>query len=162
MRIRRWTPVAVLAFVGLVACGGGDQQAQTGGEEEAEVAGQQAERMQGDSLFLAPKNQSGIQGEAVIARQEDAIRVRLTLNGVTPGSRYPVHLHSGRCRAGGPVATALTEVSAQTSTATTAITFSASSVTPGDSYYLQAHLPDGTPAACVNVPAGAFLSSEGG
>lgn len=94
--------------------------------------------MQGDSLFLGSKNQSGVQGEAVIGRQDDAIRVRLTLNGLTPGSSYPVHVHSGRCRAGGgPVVTGLTEISAQDSSASSAITFAASSVSPDSSNYLQ-------------------------
>lgn len=169
MRSSRWTPVVAVAFAGLVACGGGaDQQQAETGSREADTAGQEAAAEQAEpaaagteetSVALTPKNQSGIRGEAVVALRGDSIRVRLSLTGLEAGTSYPAHVHKGTCRAGGGVATALTSVTARDSTGTSATTFAATAVSPDSAYYLQAHLSDGTPAACGDVPAGAFGTS---
>lgn len=168
MRNRSWTPLLLAAVVGLIACGeGADQQAETKeGQAEAmaenEQATQQAQgAMKEVSVTLSPKNQSGIQGTAVIGRRADSVQVRLMLSGLSAGTRYPAHVHEGTCEAGGGVATALTEVAAEDTTATSATTFPASVVSPDSAYFLQAHLPDGTPAACGDVPEGTFGSSGG-
>lgn len=159
----RWTPLVLLSVAGLVACGGGDQQAQT--KEDQQVAGEKAQPQRAAteevSVTLSPKNQSGIRGKAVIGRRGDSIQVRLMLSGLDAGSSYPAHVHEGTCKAGGGVARALTKVAARDSTATSRSTFPASVVSPDSAYFLQAHLPDGTPAACGNVPTGAFGSSGG-
>lgn len=168
MRTHLWTPLLLVAVVGLVACGeGADQQAETKeGQAEAmaenEQAAQQPQRaMEKVSVTLSPKNQSGVQGTAVIGRRADSVQIRLMLSGLSAGTSYPAHVHEGTCETGGGVATALTEIAADDTTATSATTFPASAVSPDGAYFLQAHRPDGTPAACGDVPDGAFGSSGG-
>lgn len=164
MRISRWTPVLLVTCVGLIACGQEAEQQQAQAEKEA-AAEQKAEGAKAGgeevSVTLSPKNESGIQGTAVVARQADSISVRMMLGGLEPGASYPAHVHEGTCETGGGVATALTKISADDSTGTSATTFAASAVSPDSAYFLQAHLPDGTPAACGDVPAAAFGSSGG-
>lgn len=160
MKTTRWTPLAVVALAGLVACGGGDQQTQAEGEQAADTAQQAGEAM-GTSFYMRPKNESGVSGEARMARRDEAIQVRMTLSGVASGSTYPVHLHKGRCQTGGGVATGLTKISATDTTATSSVTINAGVLFPDSSYFVQAHLPDGTPAACANVPASVLRPAGG-
>ena len=164
MRTARRTPVLVVACAALMACGQGGEQQQAQTEEEAAAqkkAEQAAQSGEDVSVTLSPKNESGIRGRALLARQGDSIRVRLTLSGLEPGTSYPAHVHEGTCQAGGGVATALAGVAAEDTTGASTTTFAASAVSPDGAYFLQAHLPDGTPAACGDVPTQAFGPSAG-
>lgn len=169
MSTRRWTPLLLASFVGLVACGGGgDQQNQTN-ERETEAPGQvedtaavhAEESGQAVDLSLSPKNQSGVSGRARLHQHGDSLHVSLRLTGLDPGASYPAHVHHGTCQTGGGVAVGLNAVSGRDSTGTSSTTFLASTVSPDSAYFLQAHLPEGTPAACGDVPTGAFGSSGG-
>lgn len=164
------TALVLASFVALVACGGGgDQQAQTKTGEEQAAAGQQSQaRKQAQrgpgavTVSLSPKNDSGITGEAKIRRSGESIRVALLLRGLRPEGSYPAHIHKGTCKAGGGVATGLSSVSSNRSKmGTSQTTIDATALSPDSSYFLQAHLPDGTPAACGNIPMEALGSSGG-
>lgn len=166
----RWTyPLLLLSFVAFTACGGGgDQQAKTKTDAE-QAAGQQQTQtsQQGQaaggavSVLLSPKNQSGIEGEARIRPKDDSLQVELLLQGISPGQRYPAHVHRGSCAAGGGVAAALSSVSGKQEPGTSTTTIAASAVPADTSYFIQAHLSDGTPAACGNVPVEAFEPAGG-
>ena len=163
MKSPRWTSALVVACALLIACGQGGEQ---GAEAERQAAADTMTREtaaagQEVSVTLSPKSQSGIRGRALLARQGDSVSVQLMLSGLEPGGSYPAHVHRGTCQSGGGVATALTTVSAQDSTGASTTTFAASAVSPDSAYFLQAHLSDGTPAACGNVPTGAFGPAGG-
>lgn len=161
MRWRHGTAALLVVLGGLLACGGGEQDR---AEREAAAGPKAEEAFPGAgevAVTLAPGNQSGVRGKAVIGRRGDSLRVRLMLQGLTPGASYPAHVHEGTCAAGGSVATPLGPVAARESTGVNATAVPASAVAPDGAYFLQAHLPDGTPAACGDVPPGAFGSFGG-
>lgn len=153
------TALVALSFAGLVACGGGEAgdsgQMEEGGQAAEEAAGQM-EQAPGaaDSVrvTLAPKNESGIEGTATIRRGADTVRVRVRLTGLTSGNSYPAHIHRGTCQKGGGVAAGLTAVKAGDGSGTSRTRIPASKLEMGASYFVQAHLPDGTPAACGDLP----------
>lgn len=161
MQTRRCIPLLLGLLVGACACdAGNDQQAQPESEQSVatQVQAQKGERFRSTSqVALLPKTDDGIGGTALIVRPPgDSIELRVTLHGVEPGTGYPVHVHRGTCQTGGAVATSLRTVAAQDSMASSATKFRAVDLSPDGAYFIQAHLPDGTPAACGNVPTGAF------
>lgn len=117
--------------------------------------------------------------EAEDAMGGPAPAVVLDLTGVEAGATYSVHVHKGTCATGGGVVTALTSVAAEgtTATATTVLTqeqIASLREAHGDmtdmamqaddeededeeaeeesSLFIQVHLPNGTPAACGDIP----------
>lgn len=152
------TALLAFAVAGIAACGGGDTD---GGQMKAE--GQAAGQMEDTAteaeqagamveVMLSPKNQSGIAGSATLRHRADTLRVSLRLTGLEGGNSYPAHIHQGTCQKGGGVAAGLTSVTAQDSTGTSETRIPASKLTMDGSYFVQAHLPDGTPAACGDLP----------
>lgn len=144
-------------------------------EEAAEKADQEKKY----TVTLASANDSGITGTAVLAaaaedERPDAHSITLELSGVEAGQTYPAHIHGGTCEEGGGVVAALEPVVAegQMASATTVITPDQLAMADtGDEpaemaaeegeeeeheghgpLFIQVHLPDGTPAACGNVP----------
>lgn len=145
--------------------------AQEEAEDDAEV-----------TVELAPRNDSGIHGTARIHDVEEAEheeaeeeehaeahehgekhghRVVVELRGLETGASYPVHVHRGSCAEGGPVLMPLEAVDAGpdgTGSSTTTITAAQMAEKAKEMegehppVYVQAHLPDGTPAACGDVP----------
>lgn len=164
-RTTTWSiPLLAIAAAGLVACGGGDTGQQTEMEGEAQETAEAADQMEdtaaagtmADSaveVSLAPKNKSGIRGTASLRHRADTLRVSLRLTGLEAGSSYPAHIHEGTCQEGGGVAAGLTSVSATDSTGTSETRIPAGKLTMEGSYFVQAHLPDGTPAACADLPS---------
>ncbi len=74
------------------------------------------------TVTLAPKNDSGISGTAVLRHEVDAMgqpapKVVIDLTGVEAGQSYSAHVHKGTCATGGGVVTALVAVEAQGSMA---------------------------------------------
>lgn len=155
------TAAALLVPLAVVACAeqGGDQTAM---DEEQQPAAQQqdmtadtaGQRAAGGASFeLSAKNESGITGTTRVAPQGDSLRVRLSLSGLTEGNSYAAHVHQGDCEQGGGVAVALSSVSGQADgTGSSTSTVARSALQSGQSYFVQAHMPDGTPAACGDVP----------
>lgn len=160
MRYRSTTTALVaLSFAGLIACGGGDAdgsgQMEAGGQASEEATGQMEETSgAADSarVTLAPRNDSGIEGTATIRHMADTMRVSVRLTGLTSGNSYPVHIHQGTCQEGGGVAAGLTSVEAQDGSGTSETRIPSSKLGMDASHFVQAHLPDGTPAACGDLP----------
>lgn len=164
-----WTPMLTALAVGLLACGGGDAgqteagggQAAAGAEDTAAQEGATSARSQLVEVSLSPKNQSGIEGTARLHHHADSLHVTLRLTGLTGGNAYPAHIHRGTCQKGGAVAVGLSSVTAQDSTGTSQTRIPAGKLSMDGSYYVQAHLPDGTPAACGDIPAAGGSSGSG-
>lgn len=148
---------ALLVPLAVVACAeqGGDDAAMDGGntgadqQMMADTAAQQG--MAGTEVALSSKNDSGITGTAVLSPQGDSLTVELSLSGLTEGESYAAHVHQGTCDSGGGVAVGLNAVTGQAD-GTGSSTATIESLASGQSYFIQAHLPDGTPAACGDVP----------
>lgn len=152
---------ALLLPMALLACGEGGQTdgADTAAAEADTAATDTAARS--GSIQLQAKNNSGITGTAHTERAAgDSAVLVLQLDGLEQGEQYPAHVHRGTCEAGGPVAVGLTAVSGETGTSRT--TVAPAQFADTVRYFIQVHLPGGTPAACVNVPAAAPGSASGG
>lgn len=154
------TALVALSIAGLIACGGGEAgdsgQTEAGGQAAEEAAGQMEESTgAADSVqvTLAPKNESGIEGTATVRHMADTAHVSVRLSGLTSGNSYPAHIHQGTCQEGGGVAAGLTSVKAADGSGTSETRIPAGELSMDASYFVQAHLPDGTPAACGDLPA---------
>lgn len=140
--------VCLLAGVGLIACAGGEQQA-------GETAMQGA--MGADTTALAPKNESGITGSVVLTEHGDSVTVAVMIDGGTPGTSYPNHIHAGSCDQPGGVEAPLTSVAVGPDSSGMATTSVAASVIEAEAeeddgaWLVQVHLPGGTPAACGEI-----------
>lgn len=173
-RSTAWTPILVLAAAGLLACGGGDAGGTDGAGAEGQAAGQMEEaggpaagEATSTEVSLAPRNESGIRGTATLRHGADTVDVTVRLTGLDSASSYPAHVHSGSCAEGGGVAVGLNAVSSRDSTGMSRTRIPASKLEMEGSYFVQAHLPDGTPAACGDLPgmggaSGGAGSSGGG
>jgi hypothetical protein len=146
--------VCLLAAVGLIACAGGEQQ---GGEMTMGA-------MEADTAALAPKNESGITGSVVLTEHGDSVTVAVMIDGGTPGTSYPSHIHAGSCDQPGGVAAPLAGVTVGPDSSGMATTTVAASVIEAEeaggaedaeeddgAWLVQVHLPGGTPAACGEI-----------
>lgn len=170
MNARKLAATILIPFVAL-ACGEQGQQGQQGqtGGEEMSGAQEQAAAESGqtgqeapDRVQLAAKNQSGISGTSGWSVQGDSVRFTLRLKGVESGQKYPAHVHEGDCQSGGGVAVGLSPVAAGEGGGQSQATVARSSFSSGQTYFVQVHLPDGTPAACGDLPEDAGLAPGGG
>lgn len=163
--------LVALCVAGLAACGGGDAggsgQMESGEQATAETgqmqdtaSAQQEHAGEAVDVTLAPRNQSGVEGTARLHHHADTLHATVRLSGLSSGESYPVHIHQGTCQEGGGVAVGLSSVNATDGTGTSETSVPASELSMDASYFVQAHLPDGTPAACGDVPA--HEDSEGG
>lgn len=172
------TFVAAASLLGLLNCGGAERgqpaRADTAATRAGEarparqdtpvaVAGKKAERDTTDGegrnavdFSLVSEGTTGIAGRGRLHLHGEELHVPLRLTGVEPGRTYPAHIHHGTCDAGGPIAVPLTPVEASDSAGTSQTVFPADSLTAGEPYFVQAHLPGGEAAACadVSVPRG--------
>lgn len=152
---------ALLVPLAVMACGeqGGDQAA-AGGEEAAAERQMTAEPDTPEvgpaqEVVLETRNESGVTGAAMLMQRGDSLEVRVNLSGLTSGEEYAVHVHEGTCDTGGGVAEGLNPVTGQSdgTGSSTAVVTTSSVTGPDASYFIQAHLPDGTPAACGDMTA---------
>lgn len=138
--------VTAASFV-LVACSGGDasqQQASTSGSESA--SGSEY------SASVSAKNESGMQGHVIVSAGSDALTIKLEVLGLKGGTEYPAHVHSGTCEEGGDVVAELDSPTVASVGLGSSLTeLSPDAMQAGQPYFVQLHLPDGTPAACANV-----------
>jgi hypothetical protein len=87
----------------------------------------------------------------------DSTSVDLALTGLEPEATYPAQIHEGNCDNPGTVVVALESVIAGSdgtghSTSTVATSELERAERSGQ-VLIQAYLPDGRPAACVNLPS---------
>lgn len=147
--------LVLLAPLALAACGEAGQTdeapADTAAAETNTAADTAGAR---GALQLEPKNESGVTGEAYTeAAPGDSAAVVLELDGLEEGAEYPAHVHEGTCEEGGGVAAALNPVTGGADgSGTSRTTLATEGFSETDPYFVQVHLPDGTPASCANVP----------
>ena len=144
-------PLAVMACAEQDGEQGAMEGEQAGGEQMAAATGQQTAGS--TEVALSSKNDSGITGTARLTPRGDSVAVRLSLSGLTEGDGYAAHVHEGSCDSGGGVAVGLNPVTGQADGSGTSTKTVAGSALAGGQRYIQAHLPNGTPAACGDVPA---------
>lgn len=104
------------------------------------------------SASVSPRNDSGMQGHVMVSAGSDALTIKLEVLGLKGGTEYPAHLHSGTCDQGGEVIADLeppTVASVGLGSSLTAL--SPDVMESGQPYFVQLHMPDGTPAACADV-----------
>lgn len=152
-RTLAWVLVPLVA----IACTSKEGQQSQGQQGMAEQSGQMSQQATGgaQTITLSPKGNSGISGTAEFsAAGSDSVQVKVSLKGIEQGKEYPTHIHHGSCAAEGPVAQPLTSVTGMAdSTGTSTTTVAHSLFMPDSTYFVQSHLPDGTPAACGDIPA---------
>jgi Cu-Zn family superoxide dismutase len=81
--------VALIATLGLAACGGSDSSEDT-------VSGS-FERLPG-----APDSYANMSGEAELTRSDGGTTTTISLDGLVPNSEYMAHLHTGGCEGADP------------------------------------------------------------
>ena len=143
----------------------GQEAAQTGMEASS---GSTSSMAAPANFTMMTMNTSGVMGTVEIKHNDQALDVKVELSGLTPGETYPAHIHRGSCDAQGPVAAELGSVTASadgTGTIEKSVPISDLAPTEGGmgegqggmsqtehaGFFVQAHLPDGTPAACVDI-----------
>ena len=142
------TVLVTAASFALLACSGGDGPEQRQASASASGSGSGSEY----STSVSPKNDSGMQGHVMVSAGSDALTIKLEVLGLEGGTEYPAHLHGGTCAEGGDV---IAELNSPT-VASVGLGSSLTELSPdvmeaGGSYFVQLHLPDGTPAACADV-----------
>lgn len=111
---------------------------------------------------LASKNDSGVRARARVVHTAQQVQVAISAVGVEAGEEYPTHIHLGTCENGGGVAAALDPVAmpaedAEAGTTTSSVAMEVLEEAKEESeaedpgFFLQIHLPDGTPAACGDL-----------
>lgn len=108
------------------------------------------------TVSLTSVGGSGLGGTVTLEWKTDSTAVTVSLEGGTSGSTYPAHIHARTCDNAGPIVVGLTSVTmGQTGTGSSKTTVSTTEVESAEeqagSILVMAHLPDGTPAACVEV-----------
>ncbi|MFW6193719.1 MAG: hypothetical protein ACOC83_09565 [Gemmatimonadota bacterium] len=140
-----------------------DQQQMEGSEEQAASDTQEASQSdQENRVELSAKNESGITGTAGWAVESDSVQFTLRLKALESGQEYPAHVHEGDCDSGGGVAVGLEPVAGGEGGGQGEATVARSNFSAGQTYFVQVHLPDGTPAACGDLPEDAGLAPDGG
>ncbi|MDB4949386.1 MAG: hypothetical protein JWM27_2035 [Gemmatimonadetes bacterium] len=108
------------------------------------------------TLELAPLNNSGYAGEVTAIADGATSTLTLTVSGAPADSSVAAHIHYGRCAAPGNVTAPLTPIDLKKDgkgTSTTTVNIAMSTLMDGG-HYVQVHKPDGTPAACGDLPKG--------
>lgn len=101
---------------------------------------------------FAPVNRSGITGTVTADHDEGEATVTVELAGLEPGAAYPVHIHTGRCAAGGPVAAPLGRITARADS-TGRLNARVTAAQMGDQpAFVQAHDASGAAVTCADLP----------
>lgn len=104
------------------------------------------------SVEFAPVDRSGITGTVSADHDDEETTVTVELSGLEPGVVYPVHIHSGRCSAGGPVAAPLGRVTAR-GDSTGRLNARVTHAQMGDDpAFVQAHDASGAAVSCADLP----------
>lgn len=119
---------------------------------EAPVSGDASAVAEDASAEFAPVNRSGVTGTVTADHDEEEATVTVELAGLEPGATYPVHIHTGRCAAGGPVAAPLGRITARpdsTGRLNTRVTAAQMGDQPA---FVQAHDESGSAVSCADLP----------
>lgn len=163
MKRTGWLTMLLIAPF-LAACAQGEDTAGEETAEETPTTETEAREMMGTSVALAPVNESDLSGTAVLTSAAgDSLGVELRLSGLSDGESYPAHIHEGTCQSPGPVAAGLESVEAEGTTGES--TSRVVDPRAGDAqgpFLVMAHLPDGTPAMCGEIPTDREPPAQGG
>ena len=110
------------------------------------------------TLSLDAKNDSRIQGTVTLTPRGDSTVVELSLSGAKTGETVQSHIHFGTCDTPGGVVAPLESVTVGSDGSGSSRTTVARSRLDDarkahGSLLVQAHMADGKPAACADVPA---------
>lgn len=140
------TVLLTAASLAVLACSGGDSAQQEQASASESASGSQY------SASVSSKNDSGMQGHVMVSAGSDSLTIKLEVLGLQGGTEYPAHLHSGTCEEGGEVVADLNSPTVASVGLGSSLTeLSPDAMEAGQSYFVQLHLPDGTPAACADV-----------
>jgi hypothetical protein len=106
------------------------------------------------TIELAALNGSGYTGEVAAVADGATSTLTLKVAGAPADSSVVAHIHYGRCAQPGAVTTPLTPIDVHkdgTGTSTTTVNIAMSTLMDGG-HFVQVHKPDGTPAACGDLP----------
>lgn len=108
-----------------------------------------------DAAEFAPVNRSDITGTVQLEEEDDQATITVALVGLEAGVEYPVHVHTGRCAAGGAVAVPLGQVTGEEDGRGQLTTRVALTALQGDQHvFVQAHGPSGGAVACADLGGG--------
>lgn len=159
--------VVFVLTAALSACGGGadggmEQDTASMQQDTAAATTGQAMGEAGNTVSLAARNESGVTGTATVRAAGDFLEIEVNFQGLTEGESYPVHLHEGSCSAGGGVAAPIGEVTGGTDgTGSASTSIARADLSVDATYFVQGHLPDGTPAVCGDATAVSDLLAGG-
>ena len=104
------------------------------------------------NVSLATTNESGVQGLTTVSLGDETT-FKLELMGLTSEETYTAALHAGTCDSPGERLAELNQATSGAVGIGSSVTGVESDVLEGpDALNIQAHLPDGTMAACGDVP----------
>ena len=134
----------VAAAVTLVGCDAGDAPA-----AEEELPG--TTELDAEAEF-APVNRSGVTGTIAADHDGDAATISVDLAGLEEGTVYPVHIHTGLCAAGGPVAVPLGRITGgNDGSGRLTARVAASQLAPDQPAFVQVHGSSGAAIACADI-----------
>lgn len=147
----RTAPFA-LALAALLAAGCGGDQPDGGDTPARSGAGSAAEGPSG-SAAVAADSTAAVAAEVVLEDRASGVSLRVTLAGLVPDRRYPVHVHEGGCGGGGRVSLPLGRVTAgPDGTGSVRMSLDDDRL-PERPFSVRVLDPDGSPVACEDVEA---------
>ncbi|MFO7894483.1 MAG: hypothetical protein R6U63_12175 [Longimicrobiales bacterium] len=148
----RTAPFA-LALAALLATGCGGDQPDGGSDTAARGgAGGDAEDASGSAATTAGST-AAVAAEVLLEDRPSGVSLRVTLAGLVPDRRYPVHVHEGECGGGGRVSLPLGRVTAGPDGTGSVRMSVAEDRLPERPFSVRVLDPDGSPVACEDVDA---------
>jgi hypothetical protein len=168
-----WAPpmrLCVVILFATLACADGDagdtDEGAFGADQEAPVTPRPdpaGPADGGEGIELAAVDHSGISGRVESVRDDEAVTITLSVEGLEPGLTYPAHVHQGRCVAGGPVLVSLEEiVSDGSGTARASTRIAADQLPEAQQAFVQVHGQDGSAVACADLAEATSDAPAGG
>lgn len=145
---RRMTVSLALFATFAWGCGGGDQPGGTNGADGA------AASRSATSTSLQAVNESGMAGSIRLDPAGDSVTVKLEVLGVTSDAEYDVPLRRGGCDAeGDQIADVGSPTVATVGLGSSLVRLPISDFPTEGRVSVRIHLPDGSQAACAEVPS---------
>lgn len=146
-------PFACVALAALVAAGcGGDEP---DGRDAAGARSANAVDDTGAASASAAGARSPITAEVLLEDRPSGVSLRVTLDGLAPDRRYPVHVHQGACGESGRVSLPLGRITARSDGTGSVRMTVAEDRLPERPFSVRVLDPDGSPVACRDIDAGA-------
>lgn len=146
--------LVVLSALVPIGCGdAGNPEGEGSAAAESAAAG-----LQGSGAAASDAAPAGpvptVTAEARLEEREQGASLSVAVAGLTPGERYPVHVHEGTCQQDGPVRLPLGRVTAGgDGTGSVRMTVGEGRL-PDAPLFVEVLGQDGTPTACADVAVG--------